>query len=456
MSGHGPETVFRRARPHPHLAHDVRRREARAGVDAHVFDGAEGVRPARGLVAGRLVAVNELRRRRHDVQHAVQERVPQVALHLFGGLDDVARADNLAPLREEPESQEPRLGEFRKECGEELPSAPARQAARLGVGRVAGTQAELRLLRVILMVKADAAKACLAGGAGEDSGVGSRVRPRRVVAHDSDATGRRAADELLKLNLARYAFLPYRQATFWSGHRERGFCARLSEAGATADVLTVEEVRRADLRDAGVFAANDEMAFRLLARLRARGLRVPEDVALISADDTDAAAAAGLTSIRIDFEQGGYLAAKCLSESLGGRRPPHEVLFGDICIRPRPSTHHFARHLPRIPAAVALIRERATAGLTAREVVTFLGCSRRKAETAFRRATGRSILEEIQDTRLEFVRNRLSRGSPSIQSLTDFCGYRTPQALRKAFRRHTGMSMAEWRRRQTPLFAEPT
>lgn len=276
-----------------------------------------------------------------------------------------------------------------------------------------------------------------------------------VVAHDSAATGRRAADELLKLNLARYAFLPYRQPTFWSDLRERGFCARLSEAGATADVLTESALRRADLRNAGIFAANDEMALRLLARLRARGLRVPEDVALISADDTDAAAAAGLTSIRIDFEQGGYLAAKCLSESLGGRRPPHEVLFGDICIRPRPSTHHFARHLPRIPAAVALIRERATAGLTAREVVTFLGCSRRKAETAFRRATGRSILEEIQNTRLELVCIRLARGNLSIQSLTDFCGYRTPQALRKAFKRHTGMSMAEWRRRQTPLFAHP-
>ncbi len=276
-----------------------------------------------------------------------------------------------------------------------------------------------------------------------------------VVAHDSAATGRRAADELLKLDLARYVFLPYRRPAFWSDLRELGFCARLSEAGVTADVLTEAEIRRADLRNAGVFAANDEMALRSLARLRARGLRVPEDVALIAADDTEAAAAAGLTSIRIDFEQGGYLAAKCLSERLDGCRPPLAVPFGDICIRPRPSTRHFARHLPKIPAAVALIRERAAAGLTAREVVSFLGCSRRKAETAFRRATGRSILEEIQDTRLEFVCNRLTRGSQSIQSLTDFCGYRTPQALRKAFRRHTGMSMAEWRKRQTPLFADP-
>ena len=89
---------------------------------------------------------------------------------------------------------------------------------------------------------------------------------------------------------------------------------------------------------------------------------MPEDVAIISTDDTDAAAAAGLTSIRIDFEQGGYLAAKCLSESLGGRRPPHEVLFGDICIRPRPSTHHFARHLPRISAA-------ASAGIELRVII---------------------------------------------------------------------------------------
>lgn len=275
-----------------------------------------------------------------------------------------------------------------------------------------------------------------------------------VVAHDSVATGRRAADELLKLNHARYVFLPYRRPAFWSDLRERGFCARLSEAGATADVLTEADLRRTDLRNAGIFAANDEMALRLLAPLKARNLRVPEDVVLISADDTVAAARAGLTSIRIDFEQGGYLAAKRLSDALGGRRTAPRTLFGDICIRLRPSTHHFARCSPKIPAAVALIRKRAAHGLTAREVIAFLGCSRRKAETAFRQTTGRSILEEIQNTRIEAVCCQLSHGSRSILSLTDFCGYRTPQALRKAFKRHTGLSMAEWRRRQTPLFAD--
>lgn len=274
-----------------------------------------------------------------------------------------------------------------------------------------------------------------------------------VVAHDSAATGRRAAEELLKLNLSRCCFLPYRRPAFWSDLRERGFCARLSEAGAAATVLTESAFRHADLRNAGVFAANDEMALRLLARLKARGLRVPEDVALVAADDTEEAAAAGITSIRIDFEKGGYLAAKCLSERIGGHRPPRAALFGDICIRPRPSTRRFARRLPKIPAAVSLIRERAAAGLTAREVVSFLGCSRRKAETAFRSATGRSILEEIQDTRIESALDRLAHGAVSIQSLTDFCGYRTPQALRKAFRRRTGMSMAEWRKCQAPLLA---
>jgi AraC-like DNA-binding protein len=272
-----------------------------------------------------------------------------------------------------------------------------------------------------------------------------------VVAHDSVATGRLAADELLKLNFASYFFLPYRRPAFWSDLRERGFRARLAEAGADARVLTVAEARRTDFRNAGVFAANDEMALHLVARLKAHGLRIPEDVAVISADDTEEAASAGVTSIRIDFEQGGYLAARCLAEKLARRHPAADVRFGDICVRPRQSTRHFACHLPKIPAAVALIRERAAAGLTAREVVAFLGCSRRKAETAFRRATGRSILEEIQNTRLEFACDRLSRSAIAIQSLTDFCGYRTPQALRKAFKRRTGMSMADWRRRQTPI-----
>ena len=122
--------------------------------------------------------------------------------------------------------------------------------------------------------------------------------------------------------------------------------------------------------------------------------------------------------------------------------------FGDVCIQYRESTRHFARTLPRIPEAVARIREQACSGLTAADVADFIGGARRTAEAHFRLATGHSILQEIQSVRLERVFALLSASDMSISDLTELCGYSTPQALRKAFRLHAGISMNDWRKRK--------
>ena len=268
-----------------------------------------------------------------------------------------------------------------------------------------------------------------------------------VVAHDSIGTGRLAAQELLKLKLRRYYYAPYRQKAFWSDLRQRGFRDLLADAGREAATLDISSAACDDLRQSGIFTANDEVATVLLARLKTLGLRVPDDVAVISADDTDDSEERDITSIRIDFERSGYLSAQALAGLIKQRPQPTRIHFGDVCIRHRGSTHHFSRCVTKIPAAIALIREHAKTGLTVADVVGLLGCSRRKAELDFKTATGKSILEEIQNVRLEHACTLLTQGIQSISSIVDFCGYKTPQAMRKAFRLYTGMSMFEWRKR---------
>jgi len=267
-----------------------------------------------------------------------------------------------------------------------------------------------------------------------------------VIMHDSRQTGVRAAGELLSLGLERFYYAPYPGRPFWCHAREAGFAARLKEDGRRATSLT--DLRAlCRMRNVGILAANDQIALALLPRLKSLGLRVPQDVALIAADDMDEARRQGITSIRIDFEQSGFMAADALAALLEGRPSASRKAFGDVCVQRRESTRHFARKLPRIPDAVAYIREKACTGCSAQEIVRFIGGSRRHAETLFRQATGHSILKEIQSVRLDAVFAYLANRNRPLAQLAEIVGFKTDRALRKAFHAATGMSPREWRER---------
>lgn len=73
-------------------------------------------------------------------------------------------------------------------------------------------------------------------------------------------------------------------------------------------------------------------------------------------------------------------------------------------------------------------------------------CSRRMAELRFKKAAGRSILEEIHAAQLERAKQLLA-GSMPLKAISDFCGFKHPNSLRKFFKSQTGISMSEWKRR---------
>ena len=81
------------------------------------------------------------------------------------------------------------------------------------------------------------------------------------------------------------------------------------------------------------------------------------------------------------------------------------------------------------------------------DVVAAMGCSRRLAELRFREETGRSIARALEDARLDRAKVLLKRHDADIAGLPALCGFRTSSALRAAFRRRTGLSMTEWRRK---------
>lgn len=86
-----------------------------------------------------------------------------------------------------------------------------------------------------------------------------------------------------------------------------------------------------------IFAANDEMAYGALLECRERGLRVPEDIALVGFDDFGVSrlTTPALTTVRVPAEELGRTAANLLFRLIDGKmpKPLHTTLAVDVILR---------------------------------------------------------------------------------------------------------------------------
>lgn len=282
------------------------------------------------------------------------------------------------------------------------------------------------------------------------------------VNSDSPLVGELAAKELLLLNLPHYAFVGWRKPRFWSEDRRKAFQAAVRLHGKDCFVFECppkasDERRKALLgkwikalpKPCGIFAVHDPVAEDVLQQAAALGLAVPEDIAVIGVDDDPIICertTPPLTSIGLDFEQGGFLCAQLLDDCI--RDPKFrdaKLRYGVTSITRRLSTRSLKTGDRRVARAIALIRRTACEGVTVPMVAAVMGLKRRMAEIVFRRETGHSIHDEICDVRLERVETLLRNPRQQISVLAEQCGWKSPAALRAAFHAKHGKSPAEWR-----------
>lgn len=285
------------------------------------------------------------------------------------------------------------------------------------------------------------------------------------VCGDEEAVARTALRELSSnfpksLAAVEFQFEPYQERMAWSRDRALAFKSLAAADGFACDIFKTREsespetraARLADFlsrqpRPCGVFAVNDGTARQVRDACRAARLSVPHDVAIIGVDndpelcETDSPA---LTSIQMDFERAGYVAARMI----GGAHPSVASMQPLLVVRRR-STSGRGRREPRILEAVEIIRREAAGGLTAADLASRFKGSRRNFERRFREAVGRSVFEEILDVRIEKAKALLSRPDVAIGAIYFQCGFGSESKLRMHFRRLTGMSPRQWRRNYT-------
>jgi DNA-binding LacI/PurR family transcriptional regulator len=166
---------------------------------------------------------------------------------------------------------------------------------------------------------------------------GSMRRTRCSVAVDDRLGGRLAGAHLIEQGHSRIAFVggPFQLQQVADRHagaaeavRDNGELSVMPTGSLTVDAGRRAASELADVdwahRPTAVFCANDLLALGFLQELTRRGLRVPDDVAIVGYDDIEFAGAAAvpLSSIRQPREELGRAAAALLLEEV--EDPQHE------------------------------------------------------------------------------------------------------------------------------------
>jgi LacI family transcriptional regulator len=157
----------------------------------------------------------------------------------------------------------------------------------------------------------------------------------RPSIHLDNAAGVRAVvDHLVQLGRKRLVHIAGPVGNIDAQERAEAFRAACAERDVGCEIVpgdfdeesgkeAIGELLKRNRSFDGIFAANDNMAIGALVALRARGLRVPEDVAVAGFDDIPLAQHLGLTTVRVRIAELGeralarLLAIVC-NEDAGG------------------------------------------------------------------------------------------------------------------------------------------
>jgi len=282
-----------------------------------------------------------------------------------------------------------------------------------------------------------------------------------MILNDNLAVGRMAAQHLVDRGFRHLAYYGVRSER-WSELRLEGVRSVATASTATLALhpsggkweASQERLKRWILglpRPLGLVAANDIHGLRALDACRRAGLAVPEEVAVVGADDDAELCELSeppLSSVTFNPERVGYEAAGLLDRLMARRGAAGKpLLVPPLGVSTRQSSDILAIDDADVAKAIHYIRRHAFEGITVEDVLREVPLSRRALEHRFRRRLGRTPKQEIQRLRLERARSLLASTELPLARISDRLGFHQPAYLSAVFRKETGLTPAAYRRR---------
>jgi len=187
---------------------------------------------------------------------------------------------------------------------------------------------------------------------------------------------------------------------------------------------------------------------------RRAGLLVPEQVAVLAADNDELlceACVPSLSGIALTSERVGHEAAAMLDRLMHGARPrKRPLLIAPTGVVARQSTDTLAVGDPDLAAALSFIRSHATDPIQVGDVLRAVAVSRRWLERRFREILGRGPGAEIRRVRLARAKMLLAETEMPVPQVAARCGFGSREYLANVFKSQTGLSPRQYRRGPCP------
>jgi len=291
--------------------------------------------------------------------------------------------------------------------------------------------------------------------------------PFPYVGMDNLIVGERVARHFLDRGFRRFAcyldngerFFQQRCESFTATLKAQGFECSVFETDAPSQGALSWDQHQQNLADwlsslekpCGLFATNDQLGFWVLDAARRAGISVPEQLAVIGAENDKTLCETAwppLSSVQLRGQNAGYLAAKLLDEWMNKKViPPKETLLppGDIIVRQ--SSDIVAVEDERVARALHYIRRKAADGIGVDDVAREVALSRSALERRMKAMIGRSPGEELIRIRFSQVERLLAQTDLTLDAIAERAGFKHPQYMAEAFRKRFEMTPGEYRKR---------
>ncbi len=287
------------------------------------------------------------------------------------------------------------------------------------------------------------------------------------VLPNHDAAGELAAQHLLEKGFREFGYCGFAGHAY-SEQRGESFVRAVEAAGGrcrgyasnpesmTQGKWAREEAALADWmrslpKPVAVFCCNDVRARHLAHVCHEMGARIPEEVALLGADNDSLMCeftTPPLSSIDVAVERIGYEAAALLDGLMAGApAPDRPIRIEPRGVVARRSSDVLAISDADVAQALRFIRAQAMRPLTIDEVADATMVSRRALERRFRAVMGQSLGHTIALTRVDRAKDLLVHTPLRTSEIAERCGFQHVQHFNALFKRWAGCSMADYRRR---------
>lgn len=284
--------------------------------------------------------------------------------------------------------------------------------------------------------------------------------PVITVCCDHEGLGRQAATYLFDRGVRNFAYLGLEGLSF-SQQRQAGFqkkfptqCAVLNLPKDMSHWLDLLKDWVLSLpQPCGVFCVGDNEARILLTLCRTYGIRVPEDLLVLGCNnerDVCASCHPTLSSVRAQARKIARTGLKWLTAMIqNGLKPnPRKIVIPSGPVEERGSTDLiFAVTDPQISAVLQFIQKHHHEIMGVEDLLTVYPGSRRSLEQRFRKALGRTPLEEIHRIKINLIKKALRDTEDTLSEIANKCGLSGPGALGNFFRKHQGLSPQAFRKK---------